>query len=340
MSTHSWRPFVPRGHQESTPTLLPTSSSLSGSLTGAKTTAVSDIVFSMMKVPPSAIIAGAIVSTLSSVIIAFGIFRWLKDRRRARNCMQEGQTSRNERGRIVFPYQKPSSHESSTPVAISDPFVITAARVCRIPPTLAFSPGWSYLNDGWVCEKRAHHKSASEPALFNYIPFDTCADIMVADLEVCRPSLSTVGAEAGSAGPSTAPSRSASMSQPSIASVYEKIASAAALPHPDIPSTNETERYRCASLRWSWSDRATYSSTYDAEMLPAYSARRSRSTTRSWSRRSSAVHANISAGGDVSVGHAASVNLSPPEYPLELARKIVQAYSRTPSSPDPPDSGS
>lgn len=111
--------------------------------------------------------------------------------------MQEGQTSRNERGRIIVPYQSPSSHESSTPVAISDPSVITAARVSRIPPTLALSPGWPYLNNGWVCKKRAHHKSASEPALLNHIPFDTCADIMVADLEVGRPSLSTVGAEAG-----------------------------------------------------------------------------------------------------------------------------------------------
>ena len=222
-----------------------------------------------------------------------------------------------------------------------------ASSVPDMPPQIPITPGWPRRpisekgGNGWpsASEKRREERGARQSRLLD----DTQFEDILAEEEgegsgaTGRQTPSILEAENGSVVHSTAPSRATSQRTPS--SIRKVIRLSALTPTswrrsnrtrattPTNTGTNErssTDRHRSGvSSLWSWSHRATRSE-YDGESLPAYTVRRSQSTTRSGqrSRRSS-----------TSRFGAMAPEANPPGYPVELARKVAQAYPRMPASP-------
>lgn len=312
--------------------------------------------------PVTVIAVGSVLGVLGVAIILVAIFKWQKDRRRKRTRLQEPEIWRERddealdsgglgsanSGEIFLP-ASPNPGQTSP----------TEGHISHSPPMIILSPGWPRRNITQSdMEKRRRYGLSRDSRLLDDTPFEDILEenpfevVLYDGYDGRRHSVSTVEAMIGSAGPSAAPSRAtSSRSRRHAARRAEKTRveippipnhSLGRRPLPDIPPSRPDilpsrevliERRRRSSSRWSWSHRATYHED-SSEPLPAYSARRSRSrsmdTTRSRSRRSSV--------RDVGEGsrRGSNVLLNPPEYPLELARKVAQAYPREPRSPPPP----
>lgn len=309
--------------------------------------------------------------------IAFGmLFVWLWRMRRRRRTREarawtaEGvATPAGSDRRLVGRSMSQASvvDESATPQT-----PVSASSIPDTPPQIPLTPGWPRRpisekgENGWqiASEKRREGRRTRSDARASRLMDDTPFENIVVEeggessRETGRvngrqtPSL--LEAENGSVGHSTVPSRAASQR---TRSSIRKVVRISALMPTSWRRTNRTRttattpsemmigsttgtgdqsmvtnRHRSVvSSLWSWSHRATRSE-YDAggEPLPAYTLRRSQSTTRSGARSGRSSMMRLS---------ALAPDVNPPDYPVELGRKVAQTYPRMPGSPGfPPPS--
>lgn len=188
-------------------------------------------------------------------------------------------------------------------------------RTPDAPPTLQLSPGWPRQDQEkahWSEKRREARSHGREGQRSRNLE-----NAAAATLE--ERSLSPALAEAGSAGPSTVPSRTTS--RRTAATGISALASAWRRSRTDDGEGPRSRRSGTSSL-WSWSHRATQSEP--DSMLPAYTVRRSQSSSRSLSRRPSTT--TSVADGTSPGGGGGEAN--PPGYPIELARKVALLYPR------------
>lgn len=317
--------------------------------------------------PRSAIIAGSAAAGVVFVaLVVLIVWLW---RRRRRRQVREVRAWTVERVEASAEVGRRGSGRGTTVSQVSlvgeSPCSEPTSSIPDTPPQIPLTPGWPRRpisekgENGWpsASEKRRDGRRARPGARASRLMDDTPFENIIAEERgeasgengrmSGRQTPSILEAENGSVGHSTTPSRAASHRTPSS---IRKVLRLSALTPSSWRRTHRTratsttdsatigtavgteDRHRSGvSSLWSWSHRATRSE-YDAggEPLPAYTLRRSQSTTRSGgrSRRSSAMRLG-----------ALTPDINPPEYPVELGRRVAQAYPRSPGFPPPPFDG-
>jgi len=275
-------------------------------------------------IPRSAVVVGASVSAVSVVVIFLGLWVicWQVRVEKLRRHERREKRSGNRAGGHDENDRSPAVNGDNSGAILSENSDMRT-RIADEPPTLPLPPHWPYQpageKSGWRNQYR-HGSVGNGPrstGLMDDTPYD------VADADDAR-TVSTAVAEAGSAGPSVPSSRRTSRRVVPVPTLKYLLTPGSGSEGDQIRNSRRTSSYRSGmSSLWSWSHRATQS---DSETLPAYTIRRSQSTSRS--RRTSRMSSSRVAGSEAN----ATLN-----YPIDLGRQIARLYSpRPPTSPLPP----
>ena len=246
------------------------------------------------------------------ILIAAGVFLWLRRKKYGHAYIEEwhphdddpeggGEGQTNARGATQSGTETQQTSAANSVMASQ-----MHVRIPDVPPTVQLPAGWPYRSQGGEKARMAREKP---PSIFPELRLTRLLDSTpFEDLENGGELISPALADAGSTNLATPISRREVRREPSV---------------------------RSLTSLWSWSHRATRS-VADSEMetLPAYTFRRSGSTTRSRTR---------SLRSSVHRGQGGAEDRNPPDYPFELARKIAQFYQRPPKRVEeplpPPDYG-
>lgn len=267
-------------------------------------------------------------------ISALGIYFWQKRRENRRTARAwTGDRDLERQRKAPQTNAQESIGTSSTIKPVLSEFVEgrSTVEVQDRPPVIPLPTGWprvglpSSSSGARRAEKRreALGSDARASRLMDDTPFAFTDDTDGGSGEAI--SLSTAHAEAGSVVPSATPSRSTSRRG------RGRIPGAWRSPATHVEG-RQGRHSRAASI-WSWSHRATASvaSTDVGEPLPAYSFRRSGSTTRSRDSRMPRQQSRVSLRGQT--GDVAGAH----NFPRDLAKKIALIYKKPSRDVDPPE---
>lgn len=293
------------------------------------------------------IIVGCVLGSLFLIFAVYGLVRYW---RTFRNRLPESDGEAQAHERHIREREPAETTTSDTMDRSGEPASIVDLRPASdCPPRLQLSPGWP------------NAPRTEKQSRYALLPLGEYLD--ESDVQTGRSSPSFVEAVAGSTSTSAAPSRTTSTSAPhGTRKRREKNMARHIIPRcqESPPAASATLMSRHLSIESGWSRRATIRSdgTSDMESLPAYSVLRSRSLaslsstvtqqrqssrySRAQSRRTSAVPPDGSVDSGVlralSVSHGSTVSPSTDlaEFPMELARKLAEAYPRTSHPAAPP----
>jgi len=287
-------------------------------------------------IPPNILAIVATISAVSLVIIVGGLVFYWRQRRRERFSEARPWMGGREEGTGATHVSGLSLDDSANTDGSTVGLVpISPSRIPDAPPTLPLPPGWprrGHVGEkhSWRSEKRRRvvAEDLRRSRLMDDTPFEN-VEVDVDDTHTLAPS--EAFADAGSIAQGLLPSRATSRR---TAATTSTLVAAHAAPtswrlagkvRADNEARRNARRSGTSSL-WSdaWSHRATQS---EPESLPAYTVRRSQSTSRSIARAGTNDTTGNNGGGEVHL----------PNYPYDLGRRVAQMYSRSRSrSPLPP----
>lgn len=285
----------------------------------------------------AAVIVGSIAGTLLLLSALFALVRYWRSARKKWGEDERVQEKEHDQ-RLSEPTLTSATDQGERPDTVVD-----LRNEVDLPPRLQLSPGWP-------SEARTEKQSS-----YSLLPLGEYLD--EGDLLSGRTSPSIAEAVAGSTSASAVPSRATTRHgkrnpEGSIAARRNAITI-----HQASAAESATFMSRRLSIISGWSRRAAIRSdgASEVESLPAYSLRRSRSLaslynsavpqsessrySRAQARRTSAIPPDGVISRASSVSHIPTVSPSTDlaEFPMELARKLLETYPRTPHAASPPE---